>query len=107
MAQDGFDKLAGTDLKAPIEIAFIDQFGQEEYVVSLDVFMLILVTDVVFAIGPALMVEESSRSFSRCFVERCLILIGGCGWPTRRTSCTRIHTCMPLNVSRRSTPPSV
>ena len=32
MAQDGFDKLEGADLKAPIEISFIDQFGQEEYV---------------------------------------------------------------------------
>ena len=32
VAQDGFDKLEGADLKAPIEISFIDQFGQEEYV---------------------------------------------------------------------------
>lgn len=32
VAQDGFDKLADADLKAPIEITFIDQFGQEEYV---------------------------------------------------------------------------
>ena len=30
VAQDGFDKLADVNLKAPIEIAFIDQFGQEE-----------------------------------------------------------------------------
>jgi ubiquitin-protein ligase E3 C len=30
VAQDGFDKLEGADLKAPIEITFIDQFGQEE-----------------------------------------------------------------------------
>jgi len=30
VAQDGFDKLEGADLKAPIEISFIDQFGQEE-----------------------------------------------------------------------------
>lgn len=30
VAQDGFDKLAEADLKAPIEITFIDQFGQEE-----------------------------------------------------------------------------
>ncbi|KAG5638826.1 hypothetical protein H0H81_009799 [Sphagnurus paluster] len=30
VAQDGFDRLAEADLKAPIEIAFIDQFGQEE-----------------------------------------------------------------------------
>jgi len=30
VAQDGFDKLGETDLKAPIEITFIDQFGQEE-----------------------------------------------------------------------------
>lgn len=30
VAQDGFDKLADVNLKAPIEISFIDQFGQEE-----------------------------------------------------------------------------
>ncbi|GLB43810.1 putative HECT-domain-containing protein [Lyophyllum shimeji] len=30
VAQDGFDRLSETDLKAPIEIAFIDQFGAEE-----------------------------------------------------------------------------
>jgi ubiquitin-protein ligase E3 C len=30
VAQDGFDKLEGADLKAPIEISFINQFGQEE-----------------------------------------------------------------------------
>jgi ubiquitin-protein ligase E3 C len=30
IAQDGFDKLAEVNLKAPIEISFIDQFGQEE-----------------------------------------------------------------------------
>ncbi|KAF5367884.1 hypothetical protein D9615_010487 [Tricholomella constricta] len=30
VAQDGFDRLAEADLKAPIEIAFIDQFGAEE-----------------------------------------------------------------------------
>jgi ubiquitin-protein ligase E3 C len=32
VAQDGFDRLAEADLKAPIEITFIDQFGVEEYV---------------------------------------------------------------------------
>ena len=30
IAQDGFDKLDFVDLKAPIAITFIDQFGQEE-----------------------------------------------------------------------------
>ena len=30
IAQDGFDKLADVDLKMPIEITFINQFGQEE-----------------------------------------------------------------------------
>lgn len=30
VAQDGFDKLAAVDLKGPIEITFVDQFGQEE-----------------------------------------------------------------------------
>ncbi|KAF8874714.1 hypothetical protein CPB84DRAFT_1817858 [Gymnopilus junonius] len=30
VAQDGFDKLSEADLKAPVEIAFIDQFGEEE-----------------------------------------------------------------------------
>lgn len=32
IAQDGFDRLQGVDLKAPVAITFIDQFGQEEYV---------------------------------------------------------------------------
>jgi hypothetical protein len=32
IAEDGFDKLAEVNLKAPIEIIFIDQFGQEEWV---------------------------------------------------------------------------
>lgn len=32
VAQDGFDRLAEADLKQPIEITFIDQFGQEEWV---------------------------------------------------------------------------
>jgi hypothetical protein len=35
IAQDGFDKLGDVDLKAPIAITFIDQFGNEEYVRSL------------------------------------------------------------------------
>ncbi|PSR73718.1 hypothetical protein PHLCEN_2v10437 [Hermanssonia centrifuga] len=30
IAQDGFDRLDGVDLKGPIAITFIDQFGQEE-----------------------------------------------------------------------------
>ncbi|KII83229.1 hypothetical protein PLICRDRAFT_180633 [Plicaturopsis crispa FD-325 SS-3] len=30
VAQDGFDKLGEADLKSPVEITFIDQFGQEE-----------------------------------------------------------------------------
>ncbi|KAH8832744.1 HECT-domain-containing protein [Flagelloscypha sp. PMI_526] len=30
VSQDGFDRLGDADLKAPIEITFIDQFGQEE-----------------------------------------------------------------------------
>ena len=30
VAQDGFDKLAEVNLKVPIEISFIDRFGQEE-----------------------------------------------------------------------------
>ena len=30
VAQDGFDRLAEVDMKAPVEITFIDQFGQEE-----------------------------------------------------------------------------
>jgi ubiquitin-protein ligase E3 C len=39
VAQDGFDRLEGADLKAPIEITFIDQFGQEECVVSFFAFL--------------------------------------------------------------------
>jgi ubiquitin-protein ligase E3 C len=30
VAQDGFDRLVEADLKQPIEITFIDQFGSEE-----------------------------------------------------------------------------
>lgn len=30
VAEDGFDKLAGVDLKAQVEITFVDQFGAEE-----------------------------------------------------------------------------
>ena len=30
VAQDGFDRLEGVDLKAPIEITFINEFGEEE-----------------------------------------------------------------------------
>ena len=32
VSQAGFDRLVEVDLKAPMEIAFIDQFGQEECV---------------------------------------------------------------------------
>ena len=32
IAQDGFDRLHDANLKQPLEIAFVDQFGQEEYV---------------------------------------------------------------------------
>lgn len=35
IAQDGFDRLDSVDLKAPIAITFIDQFGQEECVALL------------------------------------------------------------------------
>lgn len=30
IAQDGFDRLGDVDLKAPIAITFVDQFGNEE-----------------------------------------------------------------------------
>jgi ubiquitin-protein ligase E3 C len=30
VAQDGFDKLAEVNLKTPMEITFIDEFGEEE-----------------------------------------------------------------------------
>jgi hypothetical protein len=43
VAQDGFDKLEGADLKAPIEISFIDQFGQEEYVCLFPCSLLLVV----------------------------------------------------------------
>ena len=32
IAQDGFNRLGDVDLKGPIAITFVDQFGQEEYV---------------------------------------------------------------------------
>jgi hypothetical protein len=34
VAQGGFERLEGADLKAAIEITLIDQLGQEECVVS-------------------------------------------------------------------------
>lgn len=43
IAQDGFDQLSdlGSELKGPVEIQFIDQFGQEEYVyVSVKIVVL-------------------------------------------------------------------
>lgn len=36
IAQDGFDHLADADLKGEVQISFIDQFGNEEYVVFID-----------------------------------------------------------------------
>ena len=38
VAQDGFDKLGDVDLRMPIEITFIDQFGQEESVGTIRLF---------------------------------------------------------------------
>ena len=43
IAQDGFDRLQEADLKQPLEIVFVDQFGQEEYVAS--VFCGLLVNE--------------------------------------------------------------
>lgn len=34
IAEDGFNALDGYDLRGPIAITFIDQFGQEEYVTT-------------------------------------------------------------------------
>jgi ubiquitin-protein ligase E3 C len=34
VAQDGFERLEGADLKAAIEITFIDRFAQEDCLVS-------------------------------------------------------------------------
>ena len=74
------------DLKAPIDTAFIDQFGQEECVgfniiipfVS-SIFGL-LTSASLFFLERASMEGECSRSFSLRCVKRCLIQIGGYGW---------------------------
>ena len=42
VAQDGFDKLSEVNLKAPIEISFIDQFGQEELSFFFSLLLMVL-----------------------------------------------------------------
>ena len=81
VAQDGFDRLEGADLKAPIEITFIDQFGQEECVDSLS-FTIDQDREthrVCVGTGLALTVGESSKSSSRRSVKRYSTPIGDCG----------------------------
>jgi hypothetical protein len=98
VAEDGFDKLEEANLKEPIEITFIDQFGQEEYVYRLYFFSLIhfdcriglVSTEAAFSKNS---LHPSARKFST--------LIAACGLQRARTSCTPIHTHMLQNVSCR------
>jgi ubiquitin-protein ligase E3 C len=62
VAEDGFDKLGEADLKNPIEITFIDQFDQEEYVRRYR--LPDRRTDIEYCIGLALMEGASLKSFS-------------------------------------------
>jgi hypothetical protein len=99
VAQDGFDKLGEADLKNPIEITFIDQFDQEEYVPRYrppD-----RRTNFEHCTGLALTEEASSRSFSRRSARRCSTPIVGYGLRRARTNFTLIRTRMPQNVSEQ------
>lgn len=60
ISQDGFDRLQGVDLKAPIAITFIDQFGQEELVFKLTEWFEVVLTN--WFLELVLMAEECSRS---------------------------------------------
>jgi ubiquitin-protein ligase E3 C len=44
IAQDGFDKLQEVDLKSSLEIVFIDQFGNEEYVPMVSTLVVMLMS---------------------------------------------------------------
>ena len=59
IAQDGFDRLQDTNLKQPLEIVFIDQFGQEEYVY---LFSFLVFGLVILIAGLVSTVEECSRN---------------------------------------------
>jgi len=59
IAQDGFDRLQDANLKQPLEIVFIDQFGQEEYVSPQP---LIASGPMILFLGLVSTVEECSRN---------------------------------------------
>jgi hypothetical protein len=82
VAQDGFDKLAEVNLKAPIEISFIDQFGQEEYVG----FVLFIFNYHTIPPGLESTVAAYSKNSLHRFVKKCSIQIEGYGWRTRKMS---------------------
>jgi hypothetical protein len=80
---DSFDKLEGTDLKAPIKITFIDQFGQGA------------------TVFPALCCWRARAGIDggEVFKDlRCLILIEPYGWPTT-VNYLQILTLTPPSVS--------
>lgn len=107
VAQDGFDKLSEVNLKSSIEITFIDQWGEPEWVIFSSCPLFVFpdfiwvaryCNDACFAsifvinfssesdsdmyrISKELvsMVEVYSRSFSRRFVRRYSTLTGGSG----------------------------
>jgi hypothetical protein len=59
IAQDGFDRLQDANLKQPLEIVFIDHFGQEEYGLPQPLVAFGLMT---FILGLGSTVEECSRN---------------------------------------------
>ncbi len=98
VAEDGFDKLADTNLKQPIQITFIDQFGEKECVCPIGSFFR-------FAnwrrwiLGWVLMAEASSRSSLLTSRRRSSTRIEGFGSRTRRMSCIPTMARMRRNVS--------
>jgi len=85
VAQDGFDKLGEVDLKAPIEISFIDQFGQEEcvyFTFFIIFFRFFLPSSILFLIELVSMGAVCSRNSLRRCVRKSSIRIEGSGWRT-------------------------
>jgi len=73
IAQDGFDRLLDADLKEPIAITFVDQFGQEEA-----------------GIDRGGVFKEFLTSLCKEVFDTTAVY----GLPTRRTTCTPIPLLM-------------
>ena len=103
--QDGFDRLGEVDLKAPIEIAFIDQFGQEECIgcfffpLSYSLLSAFWFLIIVISLEQVSMEVGCSRNSSLRCVKRCLIWIRDYGWQMWKTNCIQICMRMRQKVS--------